>query len=442
VDDAYGVRSGAQRVVGETPDPATWQWTESDRVFLRLVEEAHAQGLRLVIDGVFNHVGPEFWAWRDVRERGRRSRYAEWFDVVDWGTPMRWNAWDGPNGRLVRFKHHGDGLHPEVEAYLLAVVGRWMDPNRDGDPADGIDGWRLDAAEQVPHGFWRRLRETVERCNNEAVLVGELWGDARPWLAGDQFDAATNYPYSAAVMRFFGQAGDAYQATSLCDDLGALRRRHDWSTTLGMLNLLDSHDTERAVSMLIDPQLRSGPSGNIPRRDLLKPDEDAYRRVKLAALLQFTWPGAPLIYYGDEAGMYGGRDPYCRAPMWWPEMRVAAYRADMLGHYRWLCRLRAEHAELRRGRCRLILGGDAQRLIAFGRTYRRQETVVLINAGRSEAEVCIAVGEPDGEVTVQTLDLAAESGQPEARRIRRIGQDGRLTVRCPSLGAILLRREG
>ncbi|MCP4591446.1 MAG: hypothetical protein GY842_11935, partial [bacterium] len=123
IDDTYGVRDSRTQIGGETEDPLTWQWTESDRVFLGFLAEAHGQGLRVVVDGVFNHVGREFWAWRDVCARGRGSVYADWFAVRQWtddgGGVLAWDAWDGPNGSLVRFRRVGDGLHPGVEHHLF-----------------------------------------------------------------------------------------------------------------------------------------------------------------------------------------------------------------------------------------------------------------------------------------------------------------------------------
>ncbi|MBN1514552.1 MAG: glycoside hydrolase family 13 protein, partial [Phycisphaerae bacterium] len=364
IDDTYGKAGSMAAISGETEDPDTWQWSASDRLFLSLLEEAHGMGLRVVIDGVFNHVGREFWAWRDVVENGRNSAYANWFDVTDWGPPLRWRAWDGPDGHLPCFRREGDGLDPAVEAYLFAVVGRWMDPNGDGDPSDGIDGWRLDAAEQVSHGFWRRFRRTVKAVNPDAIIIGEIWTDAGPWLGGDEFDVVTNYPFAAPVLRFFTQDDTGYSATGLRDDLLGLAGGHPWHVTTGMLNLLGSHDTERVASALTDPQRRmSEAAGAIPRRDLLVPDADAYRRMRLAVVLQYTWPGAPIIYYGDEVGMYGGDDPFCRAPMWWDR----AGNGGLGDLYRRLAVLRQEQPALRTGPVCVLVADDASRVLAFQR---------------------------------------------------------------------------
>jgi cyclomaltodextrinase / maltogenic alpha-amylase / neopullulanase len=446
VDDAYGIAGSRLRLREETADPATWQWSDTDRLFLDFLADAHRQGFRVVLDGVFNHVGQEFWAWRDVKARGRASPYADWFDVTDWGPPLRWQAWDGPNGRLVNFRQVGDGLAPPVEAYLFAVVRRWMDPNGDGDPADGIDGWRLDAAEKVPHGFWQRFRQAVKAANPAAVILGEIWTEAGDWLRGNEFDIVTNYRFSGPVMRFFGQAGARYLPATWVDDLAVVRRDHPWEVTLGMFNLLGSHDTARAVTMLTDPQQHRDSKGEIPRPDLLEPDEDAFRRLKLAAFFQFTYPGAPLIYYGDEVGLYGGGDPFCRAPMWWPTSAPRSeaagpprYRADLLERYRELGQLRRTWPELRQGRFRILLADDARRLVAFTRRGDDRETVVIVNGSLVEARVELAVGRTgqDGELWV--WGTARDEGLRRSDGEFRTQSDGRCAVSCPALAGVLIR---
>ncbi|MCP4590862.1 MAG: hypothetical protein GY842_08955, partial [bacterium] len=427
---------------GETEDPLTWQWTESDRVFLGFLAEAHGQGLRVVVDGVFNHVGREFWAWRDVCARGRGSVYADWFAVREWtddgGGVLAWDAWDGPNGSLVRFRRVGDGLHPGVEHHLFAVVRRWMDPDGDGDPSDGVDGWRLDAAEQVPHAFWRRFRRVVKSANPRALIVGEIWTDARAWLGGQEFDSVTNYPFSSPVVSYFRQGGDGYLPTDFADTLKALYQTHQPGVALGQMNLLGSHDTERAVSMLADPQLQRGADGRIPRRDLLRPDEDAYRRLKLALFTQSTYPGAPLIYYGDEVGMYGGDDPFCRGPMQWADLG-SAVRTDLADVYAALARLRRGRPELRRGGYELLLADDARRLIAFRRSGASGSSVVLVNSGPTGRTIWLTLGLPLADVSWVTLRTEPDSA-PAFRRQSptRLDGRGRASFACPAIGATVV----
>ena len=256
IDDSFGVAGAMGRLPAESVEPATWQWSDSDRLFLDFLAQAHARGMRVVIDGVFNHVGRDFWAFRDVVEKGRNSPYAGWFDITDFGPPLQWNAWDGPNGNLVRFARSGDGLVPQVEEHLFAATRRWMDPNGDGDPSDGVDGWRLDAAEQVDHGFWRRWRDQVKAVNPQALILGEIWVNPSPWLAGDQYDVVTNYRFARAVIRFCRPGGEGYSATRFAGQVEAVIRQFEPTRNLAMVNLLGSHDTDRLVSMMNNPRRR------------------------------------------------------------------------------------------------------------------------------------------------------------------------------------------
>lgn len=442
IDDTLAIAGSAAQLTGETADPATWQWSRSDRYFLDLVKEAHARGMRVVLDGVFNHAGRDFWAFRDVVEHGKASRFADWFDVTDWGPPLQYAAWDGPNGHLPRFHRAGDGLHPDVERYLFAVVRRWMDPDGDGDPRGGIDGWRLDAADRVPHGFWRRFREVVKTINPDAVIVGEIWIDASPWLAGDQFDCVTNYCFSRPVIDFLKADASPTATTALADALTKLADRHPLSVDRAMMNLLDSHDTARTVTMLLDPaNYRSNSGEPIPLRNLLIPSGDAYRRQALAVLIQYTWVGAPIVYYGDELGMYGGGDPYCRAPMCWERLQVNGFPGGLPGPYLSLGRLR-ERPELRRGACRVLLADDARRLFVYERVLSDSRCIVAINAGPDRQSLSLQV---DSNTEWNDLSIPQPSGFDPGRGPERprISPDGRLQCTLDGLsGLILTNRPG
>ncbi|MCP4247144.1 MAG: DUF3459 domain-containing protein [bacterium] len=459
IDDTFGVAGAMDALSGENTDPSTWQWSASDRVFLDFLADAHGRptgtsadsrsaatpAMRVVIDGVFNHVGRDFWAFRDVAERGRASPYATWFEITDFGPPMKWNAWDGPNGDLVRFARSGDGLHPEVEQHLFAITRRWMDPDGDGDPSDGVDGWRLDAAEEVPHGFWKRWRQVVKSINPEALILGELWQNPADWLAGDEFDVVTNYRVARAVVRFCRPGAEGYTPTRLAAHLGALANQFDRPWTLAMVNVLGSHDTDRPVSMLANPRRRydrdNDPGTGTPPYDAGRPDDEAYARLRLAAVLQFTLPGAPMIYYGDEVGMYGADDPLCRAPMWWPgidDPDRAGYRRDLLAFYRHLIRLRRELTPLRHGDFHVLLADDARRVFAFSRTGQGQRIVVAINGSGRDQRVRLTAGEPGQAVTVVPVEAASEADEPAKTNDTRLGAGGEIVLSCPSFGARLL----
>ncbi len=413
IDDSFGVADSRMALSPESHDPATWQWSASDRLFLDLLAEAHRRGIRVVIDGVFNHVGTRFWAWEHAIANGPDSPYADWFAIRSWGPPVQYEAWDGDNGHLPEFSRSADGLHPEVEAYLFAVVRRWMDPNGDGDPRDGVDGWRLDAAEQVPLAFWRKFRRVVKQANPEAVILGEIWTDASEWLAGDAFDIVTNYPFSNAVVRWTSASNPHPSTTALADELVRLNGRHRREITLGMFNLLGSHDTERAATMMLDyPPPVDGVRAS---RDRLRPGDDAYRRLRLAAVLQFASPGAPVIYYGDELGMFGGNDPFCRGPMQWSRLDEASDGAQMRDVFRRLCAWRKASCALRRGAFRIVAADDARQLVALMRDACGKEEsgeLIVVNAAQVPHTVDLTLGPGNYRLQWRRL-LDASAAHPD-----------------------------
>jgi glycosidase len=190
----------------ETEDPRTWIWTEADRCFVGLVAEIHRRGMRVIIDGVFNHTGTHFFAFQDLLRNGRRSRYRDWYRVSRWHPDGRfdYDGWFGHKA-LPELARTDECLAEPVCRYVFDITRRWMDPNGDGDPSDGVDGWRLDVAFCVPHGFWKRWRKVVKGINPEAYLTGEIVSLAEEYLRGDEFDAVMNYVWLYPSVRFFSR---------------------------------------------------------------------------------------------------------------------------------------------------------------------------------------------------------------------------------------------
>lgn len=321
-------------------DERGWGWTASDRYFVEtLLPSARGAGLRVVLDGVWNHVGTDHWAFADVWARGRASPYAEWFEsrFDDEGRLVGWGAWDRVNGGLPRWARTADGqnLVEPVKRHIFAVTRRWMDPNGDGDPSDGIDGWRLDVAAEIPRGFWREWRDLVKSINPGAVIVGEVWFDARAYFDGTAFDSQMNYPFAEAVTAWLGRDA-AFDSGRLA---AALTRvfSHEPATDLTQFNLLTSHDTERLVSMLMNPGRAYDPgvawdhvaSGRYVDGPA---DEATLRRALIGWALVACAPGAPMLYQGEEFGMNGADDPHNRRPMPWPDvMSEEAWRGVGVG---------------------------------------------------------------------------------------------------------------
>jgi glycosidase len=214
-----------------------------------------------------------------------------------------------------------------------------------------------------------------------------------------------------------------------------------------MVNILDSHDTDRAVSMLANPgrgyDRDNLPGAGNPPYHNGPPSDDAYARYMLAATLQFTLPGAPMIYYGDEVGMYGGEDPYSRSPMWWPGSNgwdQIGVREDVSRHLKSLIRLRSENAALRHGSYHVVLAEDRRRLLAFERMAGDQRLLIFANAGSEQAMLQFNFPPPSDPVSTDSTEALPEvevSGTQPATNPRVV----KLT--CGPLEAVvLLSRSG
>jgi glycosidase len=377
-------------------DPKTWTFNASDREFLVFLKEAKKMGFRVIIDGVWNHVGTAHPAFRDVREKGQASRFADWFSVKSW-EPFDYEGWFG-FGELPTFRKSDEhGLASEsVRKHIYEVTRRWMDPDGDGDPSDGIDGWRLDVANEIPMPFWHEWCKFVRSINPDAYITGEIWHRADPWLDGKSFDAVMNYEFAKPAIRWALDRKNKLSASELDAKLAELRLAYPTEITYVMQNLLDSHDTDRVVSMSLNPDREYN---NLNREqevqtyDASKPGEEHYRRVRLLALLQMTYVGAPMIWYGTEVGMWGSGDPNNRKPMLWKDLEPYgvpgenAVMADQLDFYRRAIALRNAHPALRTGSFRTILTDDAQDVWVFLRELEGEQVLVALNAGDKAATV-------------------------------------------------------
>lgn len=415
IDNNFGPDPDGDRSIWSTEDPAdpnTWQWTSADRLFLKLLDEAHSRGIRIIIDGVFNHVGLTFWAFEDVKRSQQRSRYKDWFTINRWDDPATVEnefehlGWMGIR-ELPEIKEDENGLVQGPKEHVKAVVKRWMDPNGDGNPSDGIDGWRLDVAEKVNKNFWRKFRQWVREINPEAYLVGEVWWEdwpndkmfnAAPWLQGDVFDAVMNYRWARETFRFFGAGKSRISASEFSRRLQALLSDYPSEVNYMLMNLYDSHDTDRIESRLLNLDIsydhQGSPSDN-PVYDVRKSGPRELSIQKLMVLFQMTYVGAPMIYYGSEAGMWGADDPDCRKPMLWPDYQFDdekshplknnrpvdsnSYDHELFQWYSKLITLRNNHPVLGTGAFELILTRDESDILAFRRAEAGKEYVVVLN---------------------------------------------------------------
>jgi glycosidase len=404
-----------EELPAETLDPATWKWTASDKLFLEFVRQAHAQGLKVIIDGVFNHMGKFSFAMQDVLTNGTRSAYADWFDVTDFGPPVKYNGWGGgdhlPNFR----KDPNTGIaSASARQYLFDITRRWMTP--DGVASNGVDGWRLDVAPDVPAPFWVEWRKLVKGVNSNAYIVGEDWGVAASHLQGDQWDATMNYQFATRTVRFFIDKQRRITPTEFDRQLQQLLALYPLQVDFVMQNLYDSHDTDRLVSMIANPD-RDYDGCNRPqdgcKYDGTKPGPEAYRVMKLMATFQMTFLGAPMIWYGDEAGMFGADDPTDRKPMLWRDLEPYdnpqdAVVPDVWNHYARLIAIRNTYPALRTGLYQSLYTDDIGDIFGFARARGDQPVAVLLNNSDNKYSADIPVPFPTGTRLVDVLNAPAE----------------------------------
>lgn len=397
---------------GAPADPKTWKWTPGDRYFVdEFLPAAKNHGIKVVLDGVFNHTGKPFFAFADIMEKGDKSPYKDWFYVSfdENGKLKNWESWFN-TGALPKFRQMPNGdLVPPVKEHIFNITRRWMDPNGDGDPSDGIDGWRLDVALDVGLPFWRDWRKLVKGINPQAVIIAEIWDDATPVLQGDSFDTQMHYPFCKPVLDWLG----VRPGTPTSAMVSRLDAAFDDAAQTNLIhqNLFCSHDTDRYVSMLLNPG-REYDQGNRPQDHDYpyidkKPSEAIYKTSLLGVAIQALYTGAPMVYYGDEVGMWGADDPTDRKPFPWPDkgtMKNPDENGDWDLHKqyaKWM-RLRQDPVIgpiLRLGATRHLDSGD-ENIFAFERSLNGHRVVAVINrrATAFDASPLLPKGTSDARV--------------------------------------------
>jgi len=332
----------------------------------RLLDAAHAKGMRVVLDGVFNHASRGFFQFHDILENGADSAYLDWFSVnsfplyaYDQDKQPAYKAWWGLPA-LPKFNTDT----PAVREFLWGIGSKWVE--------FGIDGWRLDVANEIDDdGCWQEFRRRVRAQNPDAYIVGEVWSESTRWLnKGDMWDAVMNYMFTRACIPFFigpDVNEDELRPTSLYPigpfdaesfraNIEGLLRLYPWSVTQVMLNLLGSHDMARFLTLA--------------RGDL--------SALRLATLFQMTYPGAPSIYYGDEIGLTGGHDPANRGAFPWH--RPETWDTDLLHDFQRMIALRHDRPALRRGTFTVLHAADG--VFAYARQLGDETLVIALNVSK------------------------------------------------------------
>lgn len=332
--------------------------------FKELVETFHANGIKVIIDGVFNHCGWRFFAFEDVVQKGQQSAYKDWFYGLQFPVIRPDNGEDYPNYECFGYERLMPKLNTanlQVQEYFCKVGRYWVEEFH-------TDGWRLDVASEVNDGFWRKFYEEVKSVNPEAILIGEVWESANHWLDGTIFDSAMNYDFRKHCKRFFAEGSvDAAEFDGRVTDM---RMRYRRQTVYAQLNILDSHDVSRFLSVC---------------------GEDR-RRYKLAIVFQMCFPGIPSVFYGDELGVTGIREEEYRQPMPWGR------QDELYAFFEQAIRMRKQQKALTQGDYHTLNAVAGSRFYGFERTYEKQRVMIFLNM--EEAKMTCSIPE-NAEILMQ-----------------------------------------
>lgn len=390
----------AEKYAVRTADPENLK--ASDEFFARFVEEVHRRGMKIILDGVFNHCG-SFNKWLD-REKiyekqegyapgaylASDSPYRNFFQFKD----TREEAWpDNPSyegwwdhDTLPKLNYEGS---EKLYQYILDIGRKWV------SPPYNIDGWRLDVAADLGHSsklnhrFWQDFRKAVKEANPDAVILAEHYGDVSPWLQGDQWDTVMNYDAFMEPLTWFltglEKHSDRYDAhlyqnsqafmSSMLDHMTAFQT----SSLMSAMNELSNHDHSRFLT-------RTNRSvGRLESRGAAAAEENLnLGTFRSACMVQMTWPGAPTIYYGDEAGVCGWTDPDNRRTYPWGHENQ-----ELIEFHRYLINIRKRNSAFRTGSFVPLLAESG--VIAYGRFDAENRGIVVVNSTGMKKNVHIPV---------------------------------------------------
>lgn len=483
---------------GETENPNTWVWTESDLIMVDLIKEFHKNEIRVIFDGVFNHSSDRHWTFNIVLAEGENSKYKDWYKFTDFSNHIpltdsmddeiafdifrknkenvRYNAWAGFNS-LPEF----NTFNQEFKDYIFNITRKWMYgpdgiSSDDWTKDDGIDGWRLDVPNCVENqNFWYEWRHVVKECKEEAYITAELWGNASDDINdGNKFDTVMNYEWLKTVIGFFinqsNEGGDRYRLTPK-DFFNELREKRTWyphQALQASQNLNGSHDTDRLYSRIVNDvvgrnleegkQLDKGYNGIRPdlasnyhpnttidwKNSKIKPKDI----LKLISIFQMTYIGAPMLFYGDEVGMWGATDPYCRKPMLWEdfmydneqnpsfinqgEIYSQQVDKDLFLWYKKLINIRRENRVLVYGKFKEILADNEKNVIVYERANESHSIIVAINNSFNDLQNIVIETE---HIDEKYIDLITG-------KIIRFCNEGKMKIDLRAKQGMILKRWG
>ncbi len=315
-----------------------------------LVEKCHEAGIRVVFDAVFNHTGHDFFAFQDVLEKQKESKYRDWYHLDSFPVSKeKVNYYTFAN--YIAYMPKLNLKNSAARAYFLDVARYWIEET-------GMDGYRLDVCDELSHSFLKDLRKVVKETKKDAVIIGEIMHEAENFLEGSELDCIMNYPFRNAMLDTF--AREELSLEEFFQVLVHNQTIYREEITYQMLNLLGSHDTPR----------------------FLTEAKGSKKKLKLATAFQFLYKGVPYVYYGDEVGITGGKDPLCRRTMVWDEKE---WSQDLHRFFKETIRIRKENEVLTEGdfQVEMISG----RSFSFSRNYNGKRIVAFFNLDNESREL-------------------------------------------------------
>ena len=423
----------------------------SNELFARLVEEMHKRGMRVILDGVFNHCG-SFNKWID-RERiyeqqpeypkgayvSGESPYRKFFRFHDerkeaWPYNKSYDGWWGHDTLPKLDYEHSEAL----EKYILHIARKWV-----SEPYN-VDGWRLDVAadlghsEEFNHQFWRKFRKAVKEANPNAIILAEHYGDANAWLRGDQWDTVMNYDGFMDPVSWFLTGVDKHSDNSNPSMLGNAEAfnhaikyflsRLQTESSLVAMNELSNHDHSRFLTRTNKMVGRVATSGTKAAQENI--NEAIFKQ---GVIMQMTLPGAPTLYYGDEAGVCGWTDPDNRRTYPWGKENL-----EIMEFYREAIALHRHNKVLKTGSYKPLASN--QDLVCYGRFDDKDAVVTAINTSNSDMEINIPVlilGKEDDTVWERLIETSREFYN--CGRIKTAQEDGHIHIRVPGQSAVVYR---
>ncbi len=472
IDRNFGPNPQKDIQISESENPLdanSWKWTTADSLFLKLIKICHDNDIKIVMDYSFNHTGTEFWAFKDVKKKGAKSKVADWYEIESYDNPetteneFSYRGWSNVSimpemkkdiiGDNEEYPFEGNLHSKSAKNHIFNVVKRWLDPNKDGNCNDGVDGFRLDVAAEVPKGFWVDFRKFVHKINPNAYLVGEIWWKKWPdelllpqeFLKGDMFDAIMNYRWYREARHFFADAPNAMLPSDFVAALKNKLQGIDTERQKAMMNLLSSHDAPRVSTSLYNNGIykyQVSPYSNVNYK-IDKPDSKTLSIQKMLLIHQFTYIGAPHIWYGDEVGMWGADDPDTRKPMIWSDIKYdnevnhpfnahktvnkVEQDTSLLNFYKKLIQIRKSKPVLINGKLKFIVIDDKNNTLAYSRKDTNSEIIVAFNKSSSVKTIKITLDKNGQFVNLLNNDKV-------------MSKDKVLTITLNKLTAVILEK--